>query len=269
MLRPICTIVALAIQLFVIAPLSFAQLLPGGDFSDPTGAPWQFVASSADAYVDYSGESAFVIGSNDGITIDSYDYIAQQFSLAAGNQEIIFGWWYYSYDAPGSDGAFWDLVEIDTAVSVIGGPVMLATYSPSSGVVQQTVPGGAFELRLGMWSSDSSGGAGGVNFDNVSATGLISIGTMFVRGDVNGDGAVDVSDAIALLADLFIPGSPRLSCDDAIDANDDGQKDVSDAVFLLAALFVPGSAPIPAPAPDCGLDATTDVLICDRFSSCP
>lgn len=85
----------------------------------------------------------------------------------------------------------------------------------------------------------------------------------FIRGNVNGDGVVDVSDVVNILARLFIPGTPALDCPDVGDVNDDGLFDVSDAVYLLASLFIPGSPPPPAPYPDDGFDPTpTDPFTC-------
>ena len=46
------------------------------------------------------------------------------------------------------------------------------------------------------------------------------LGTRFVRGDSNGDGAIDIADAIAVLSYLFA-GGRALDCDDAADVNDD------------------------------------------------
>ncbi|MCA8961316.1 MAG: hypothetical protein KDC38_12415 [Planctomycetes bacterium] len=89
------------------------------------------------------------------------------------------------------------------------------------------------------------------------------VGSSFARGDTNQDGLFDISDAVASLAALFIPGTPPPACLDACDTNDDGLFDISDAVFTLASLFIPGSAPIAPPAhPDCGADPTADGLDC-------
>ena len=87
----------------------------------------------------------------------------------------------------------------------------------------------------------------------------------FLRGDHNGDGAVDISDAMSLLSALFAGGSTN--CDDAADSNDDGSIDVSDAVRTLQYLF--GGATIPAPVGTCGSDQTDDGLGCDQGSICP
>jgi hypothetical protein len=90
----------------------------------------------------------------------------------------------------------------------------------------------------------------------------------FRRGDVNGDGAFDISDPVALLGALFAGAGP-LVCADAADSNDDGANDVADAISLLNALFVPGSPPPPAPGPAvCGTDPTVDALGCGA-TICP
>jgi len=71
----------------------------------------------------------------------------------------------------------------------------------------------------------------------------------FLRGDVNGDGRLEVSDAVALMAYLFV-GGPGPQPLEAGDANTDGLLDIADAVFLLAHLFAGGPAPSPAPCPE-------------------
>ena len=90
-------------------------------------------------------------------------------------------------------------------------------------------------------------------------------GTEFVRGDVNGDGVIDIADPIANLSALFGNGASAVLCLDAADANDDGTRDIADAIFQLQSLFA-GSAPeLPPPGPDCGSDPTgSDPLDCEE-----
>jgi len=88
----------------------------------------------------------------------------------------------------------------------------------------------------------------------------------FRRGDVNGDGSLDLSDAIATLVGLF--GGGPLGCLDAADANDDGESNIVDAVVLLEHLFAAGG-PLPPPATACGADPTTDLLDCAIIPNCP
>ena len=70
-----------------------------------------------------------------------------------------------------------------------------------------------------------------------------------LRGDGNGDGAVDISDAVFVLLALFDGGEP-IACADAADTNHDGALDVSDAIALLGFLFMGGPPPTPTNA-DC------------------
>ena len=91
--------------------------------------------------------------------------------------------------------------------------------------------------------------------------------TPFRRGDVNADGGIDISDAIAGLDALFQSGLVADACIDASDVNDSGDVDVSDAVYLLLYLFANASPP-PPPHPACGGDPTPDALDCAEFQIC-
>ncbi len=83
----------------------------------------------------------------------------------------------------------------------------------------------------------------------------------FVRGDANGDGDTDfyVADAVEIFTSLFTPCS-GIPCDDAADSNDDGALDVSDAVNILAQRTAGLS--LPPPFPGSGVDPTADMLSC-------
>ena len=75
---------------------------------------------------------------------------------------------------------------------------------------------------------------------------------LFIRGDVNGDMAVDISDAVSLLYYLFAQGLPP-HVPAAGDSNSDGAIDIGDALYLLNYLFAGGPAPAPPfPEPGCG-----------------
>lgn len=89
----------------------------------------------------------------------------------------------------------------------------------------------------------------------------------FRRGDANGDGTMNIADAIAVLGSLF--GGEPFDCRDSSDGNDDGNNDIADAVFVLSALFSQGALP-PGPGPLlCGIDPTADSLGCIQYASCP
>ncbi len=64
----------------------------------------------------------------------------------------------------------------------------------------------------------------------------------FLRGDANGDGAIDLGDVVYLLNYLFkndVPPDPL----EAGDANCDGIVDLGDVVYLLNYLFKNGDPP--------------------------
>jgi len=84
----------------------------------------------------------------------------------------------------------------------------------------------------------------------------------FLRGDVDGDGAVILTDAIRILGHLFRSESaPR--CLDAADTDDNGMVDITDAIFLLQVLFQ-GLGPLSYPGGAfAGPDAGVDELSCE------
>ena len=107
---------------------------------------------------------------------------------------------------------------------------------------------------------------------------VVTITQAFLRGDVNGDQTVDVSDPICLLGCLFGPTSDPAAdnycreqvaaCMDAGDVNDDGAVDLGDPIYLLNRLFANGK-PVPAPGTACGADPTPDELDCSGPPGCP
>lgn len=84
--------------------------------------------------------------------------------------------------------------------------------------------------------------------------------TQFIRGDVNDDGTVNISDAQASLSYLF-GFAPNIACVKAVDFDDDGSAVVTDPVNMLDFLFGMGTAP-PPPFPNAGFDPTPDTLPC-------
>jgi hypothetical protein len=100
---------------------------------------------------------------------------------------------------------------------------------------------------------------------------------LFVRGDADASGQINITDAIFLLGYLF-QGTAAPPCMDAADADGagDGAPNITDAIYLLGYLFQ-GTAGPPAPAPaaasftaaDCGADPTPDDgMDCASFPPC-
>lgn len=100
-------------------------------------------------------------------------------------------------------------------------------------------------------------------------TSVAPAGVCFRRADVNGDGTRDLSDAVAILLPLFLPGPVAgnfVTCPATADTNDDAGVDISDAIYILAHLFL-GGPPPPAPYPECGGTTTPggDGPGCERY----
>ena len=90
----------------------------------------------------------------------------------------------------------------------------------------------------------------------------------FLRGDINGDGTVDVADPVVLIEFLFQDGdAPDCLATGDTDGDDDFGG-FSDLLFLLSAVFLEGTV-IPEPNPDCGLDADTVLNLGCNNPTCP
>ncbi|MBI4584996.1 MAG: thrombospondin type 3 repeat-containing protein [Planctomycetes bacterium] len=88
----------------------------------------------------------------------------------------------------------------------------------------------------------------------------------FIRGFVNSDGDLDISDSIGILLFLFV-GGDEPPCRDAADADDNGEIEITDAIYGLSFLFL-GTAPPESPYPACGRDPTQEGLGCATFAGC-
>lgn len=76
---------------------------------------------------------------------------------------------------------------------------------------------------------------------------LVSLGCCIgIRGDLNDDGAVNISDMTYLVAFLFSGGSPPV-CEEEGDVNGDAAINISDMTYLVAFLFSGGAPPADCP----------------------
>lgn len=85
----------------------------------------------------------------------------------------------------------------------------------------------------------------------------------FARGDVNGDNAVQIVDAILILQFLFL--SVPIDCVAAADINSDGSTGLVDAISLLNYLFLSGPPPIGVTCQGQALNG----LSCNAQTVCP
>jgi len=99
-----------------------------------------------------------------------------------------------------------------------------------------------------------------------------------VPGDGNGDGLVDLSDAIGILFYLFLGDPPRLPCGSGLpgdpsnlallDSSGDGLLDVTDSIHVLQYLFIGGIPPVLGiacvPMTGCPEACTAEVALLER-----
>ncbi|MGA1488325.1 MAG: dockerin type I domain-containing protein [Planctomycetota bacterium] len=180
-----------------------------------------------------------------------------------------------------------DFAQFTIGTGSITGGVLLETIPPFQGTnlpsvgfplllaeIHGTIPAGASEGVFPIVFADGLGSPPVnntfvVEFASVPPSlfldGLVDVvipppPEIFIRGDVNSDGLVDLGDAIFHLNYTFAGGAAPV-CLDAGDANDDGASDISDAIFLLSYLFDGGPTMNP-PFPNPGIDYTPDAIDC-------
>jgi hypothetical protein len=87
----------------------------------------------------------------------------------------------------------------------------------------------------------------------------------FIRGDINADGRVSISDAMMLLRGFLLLGWWPSECLESADVDADGLISVDDALKILYALL--GGGPMPSsPFPDQGPGSNEDQWSCDAYA---
>ena len=104
--------------------------------------------------------------------------------------------------------------------------------------------------------------------DDVNADGVPDeCGTLYIRGDVNGDGSVDLTDAVLIL-DFVATVGTQPTCFLSADVNGDAMVNLADGVSIVT--FLAGTGPPPGvPYPDCGFEPQPESgLTCDQPPVC-
>ncbi len=91
---------------------------------------------------------------------------------------------------------------------------------------------------------------------------------LFRRGDCNGDGGVQLADAVFGLGALF-QGNDQPTCLDACDLDDGGSFNIGDMIAILGYLFQGNADPAPPGPLTCGRDPADDDLARCVYDACP
>ncbi len=232
------------------------SILGGGGSPGASGVEVETVIDSDFDFSAYSfgvtfdpAEVAFEEATVDGTDADGADFVAVNF-------DNVEGWW--------TLGVALDIVPpiVDFIPSGLDRVAAITDYAISSSMsvgdfISLNAVGGVGDPPIAAVVSNPSG----TSITPALQGGLIIVqaGGAFVRGDGNGDGAIDIADPIFNLDYLFSGGSSF--CADSQDTNDDGAIDIADPIYNLAFLFSSGPPP-PAPYPGAGSDPTADGLGC-------
>jgi len=95
----------------------------------------------------------------------------------------------------------------------------------------------------------------------------------FHRSDIDGNGVLNISDAISLLGSLFLGGASS-ACLESADTDNDAAISLTDAIYILNHLFLSGPRPVAPGPPDdpCGPDpdppGSVGDLGCESYAAC-
>ncbi|MCA8962242.1 MAG: hypothetical protein KDC38_17075, partial [Planctomycetes bacterium] len=174
------------------------------------------------------------------------------------------------------------LAQPASATACVGDVVEFVVGVVSGGVVEYQwihddveIPGAIDDTLIVDVSGRSSFGTyrvvvshpwGEVSSDSAQLIEAADCDADFIRGDANGDGSIEISDAVALLSHIFL--GVDAPCVAALDIDDDDRVVITDAAVLISYLVTGGSPPAP-PFPGCGVDPSGGRLTCDESPTCP
>ena len=139
------------------------------------------------------------------------------------------------------------------------GDEILYVWESNQGVIE-TLPRVLLDLPLGGYKFTLTARD---PFDAIlQESVIIEVEYLFIRGDSNNDGVLNITDPVVTLNALFINTEIKI-CKDAADADDKDGLNITDAIYMLSFLFLGGPQPM-SPYPDKGLDPTPELdLGCD------
>ena len=155
----------------------------------------------------------------------------------------------------------------------LGSPeIPASTVSGGGGAHQALFPVGStatIDFTLGALHLGSGTGVGGYSVlggyqaQREAIEERTAASTPFRRGEVNGDGVMNIADAVVIFERVLLGGI--VVCLDSADANDDGLVDIADGIVMLTYLFTNGEV-LPSPGSfECGPDPTDAPLDCAEY----
>jgi aminopeptidase N len=212
--------------------------MPLIDVSISTGSYNDFQVPMMDREKDYVFDLVGV-GAPTGIAVDRNDWILKTATSESYAVHVI-------YDTLKTGQQF---ISYQDSVIVRGGTMPYAynltsgslpaglTLNTATGIVSGTPTNdGSFTFTVS--ATGTSGGS-----DSKQMTMLIAP-IMYVPGDANNDGVVNISDGVYLISHIF-EGGPAPVIMVAGDANGDCVINISDAVYIISYIFSGGPAPVP------------------------
>jgi hypothetical protein len=140
-----------------------------------------------------------------------------------------------------------------------GGQGNAISFNPDVFLSGRAVVYESFASNLISPNQDMLGQSEGNTYQDVFES---RIELRFIRGDVDPNGIIQVTDAVQIFSWLF-QGGLRPECVDAADVDDNGIVDLTHGVRILNFISIGGPPPAP-PFPACGFDPTPDCLSCKR-----
>lgn len=178
-----------------------------------------------------------------------------------GQRRVVTDYWRLVYTAfrHNTDVRYWVVLDDPLELDGLDRPVRAVE------IVSAVVEGTLVVPPHVIWLDDEFAEIGRVHVESYGSEDTHEpAGPALRRGDVDGDGAINLADPIRILSHLFL-AAREPGCVDAADANDDGGLNLTDAVHLLLYLFQGGAPPAP-PSGSCGIDPTPDDLTCETPS---
>ncbi len=172
----------------------------------------------------------------------------------------------YTFTANATDDSGDDITYTFTAVLGEGDPIVQGPQAENTATFTLDVDG-VWTISVSVDDDDDCTDVADDATCSVDVTIESGVGP-FNRGDSNGDGAVELADAIYLFNFLFL-GGPEPRCRAAADSASEGQLNLTGGVYTLSFLFLGGSAPA-SPFPECGRSTEeSDVALgCESYTAC-